>query len=395
VPARMRTARRCELYVTTQPTTLGTIIRTVTASEQGITGLETAIVLIAFVVAASVFSFAALSAGMFSSDSQKDVSQEALSKARSTIQLLGSVIADDTDTDGNVDRLTFLVGNAAGGEGIPLIPGNAFVRYSDYSQTVVFDSSAKFSATPVGNADADNLIEPGEIFQLALLAMESNLTTMLTRCRTFVIEVITPKGAVLHIERSTPSVIDRSPLLGGRATCAAPASTTVSFTAVADSTVRESGGGNQGTDVQLRVRSFDTARNFRAFVQFDVSTIPAGSTINTATLTLCVVGLPDTTRTIDVHLVTGAWGELTILWGNQPSVAASPTDSITTPAAVGCITWAVASDVQAWVDGTANNGWRTSDSVEDSVVNEQTDFRSREDSAFPAEQPELQVTYTP
>ena len=36
--------------------------------EQGITGLETAIVLIAFVVVSSVFAFAALSTGLFSSD---------------------------------------------------------------------------------------------------------------------------------------------------------------------------------------------------------------------------------------------------------------------------------------------------------------------------------------
>ena len=34
--------------------------------EQGITGLETAIVLIAFVVVSSVFAFAALSTGLFS-----------------------------------------------------------------------------------------------------------------------------------------------------------------------------------------------------------------------------------------------------------------------------------------------------------------------------------------
>jgi flagellin FlaB len=36
--------------------------------QRGITGLETAIVLIAFVVVSSVFAFAALSTGLFSSD---------------------------------------------------------------------------------------------------------------------------------------------------------------------------------------------------------------------------------------------------------------------------------------------------------------------------------------
>ncbi len=40
--------------------------------QRGITGLETAIVLIAFVVVSSVFAFAALSTGRFSSDKAKE-----------------------------------------------------------------------------------------------------------------------------------------------------------------------------------------------------------------------------------------------------------------------------------------------------------------------------------
>ena len=41
------------------------------SDQRGITGLETAIVLIAFVVVSSVFAFAALSTGLFSSDKPK------------------------------------------------------------------------------------------------------------------------------------------------------------------------------------------------------------------------------------------------------------------------------------------------------------------------------------
>jgi len=169
-------------------------------------GLESALVLIAFVMVSSVFAFALLSTGMFSSDKSK----EALAETKSNIRLLGSVVAEDTDTNGNVDRLTFLVGNAAGGEGVQLDPGKAFVRYNDYSQTVLFFKSTEYSVTPLGNANSDNLIEPGEIFKLSLLGMESNLSTMLTRCRTFAIDLITSMGAVLHIERSIPSVISKS-----------------------------------------------------------------------------------------------------------------------------------------------------------------------------------------
>ena len=49
---------------------LGKVIR-LAGGQRGITGLETAIVLIAFVVVSSVFAFAALSTGLFSSDKAK------------------------------------------------------------------------------------------------------------------------------------------------------------------------------------------------------------------------------------------------------------------------------------------------------------------------------------
>jgi len=42
-------------------------------NEKGITGLETAIILIAFVTVAAVFGYAVLSAGIFSAEKGKEV----------------------------------------------------------------------------------------------------------------------------------------------------------------------------------------------------------------------------------------------------------------------------------------------------------------------------------
>ena len=55
--------------------------------QLGITGLETAIVLIAFVVVSSVFAFASLSTGLFSADKSKETIQAGLSEARGTIEV--------------------------------------------------------------------------------------------------------------------------------------------------------------------------------------------------------------------------------------------------------------------------------------------------------------------
>lgn len=60
--------------------------------QHGITGLETAIVLIAFVVVSSVFAFAALSTGLFSSDKSKETINAGLTEASGTIEIRGSII---------------------------------------------------------------------------------------------------------------------------------------------------------------------------------------------------------------------------------------------------------------------------------------------------------------
>ncbi len=173
----------------------------------------------------------------------------------------------------------------------------------------------------------------------------------------------------------------------------AGSTTSVTLTSVADTHAQQNKGDtNYGTDTSMMVRTFATAKNARAFVQFDVSSIPAGSTVSSATLTLCATSVPGSTRTYDLHRVTASWVETTLTWNNQPGVAATLTDSSTTPAAAGCMSWTVTTDVQTWVDGTANNGWRAGDSVEDASRNE-SKFRTRENGTA-SERPTLDVTYT-
>ena len=63
-------------------------------SETAVTGLETAIILIAFVVVASVFAFTVLSTGIFSAERGKETVYAGLEQARASIQLKGSLIAN-------------------------------------------------------------------------------------------------------------------------------------------------------------------------------------------------------------------------------------------------------------------------------------------------------------
>ncbi len=179
--------------------------------------METAIVLIAFIVVAAEFAFAALSVGLFSSDKAKETIHAGLAETRGSMELKGSVIitSSTTGTSGVVSDIAFQVSNAAGGESIDLTPGKTLIKYTDETQSKMFTSTAGFTVTALGGADSDKLLERNETYEIKLIDLETGtgpgdntLTNILGIDTTFQLEVIPPKGAVLFIERDTPIFLD-------------------------------------------------------------------------------------------------------------------------------------------------------------------------------------------
>ena len=131
----------------------------------------------------------------------------------------------------------------------------------------------------------------------------------------------------------------------------------------------------------------------RAFVQFDVSSIPKGATVGHATLKLCLVANLAPGRIHELRLVTSAWTETGVTWNNQPTVSATVTDSITVPSTSQCVSFTVTADVQAWVDGAPNYGWRLADQDELTLGIYLTAYGAREYGA-PGQRPNLNVPYS-
>jgi hypothetical protein len=81
-----------------------------------------------------------------------------------------------------------------------------------------------------------------------------------------------------------------------------------------------------------------------------------------------------------------------VTWNSQPAVSATSNASWTVPAAAQCVSADVAADVQAWVSGGANHGWRINDQVE--VIGTSLPYSSREE-VNPAMRPSLSYAYNP
>ncbi len=173
------------------------------SDRRGITGLETAIVLIAFVVVSSVFAFAALSTGLFSSDKSKETINAGLTEASGTLEIRGSIIAKANSTGDAIDEIWFQVANAAGGGAVDLTPGETLITYADADQAITL-VSGDFTVTGLGSADSDKLVEPGEMYEVKIANMVSKLNPDLTSDIPFVVSIKPPVGAVVTIARRTP-----------------------------------------------------------------------------------------------------------------------------------------------------------------------------------------------
>jgi len=225
-------------------------------AQRGITGLETAIILIAFVVVASVFAFTVLTTGIFSSERSKETVHAGLDEVRSTLEPRGSVTAfrgrygsgSSTET---IFKVSLVVGQAVGAETLDLTPpysadgastdpdivsgaqNKTIVTYSDANQHL---SDLPWSITWLGYSNGDNILDPGEKAELtvwfydrlfAVTDVDSNssiglmdgaspggaggfaaTSTALGVNDKFTIEVQPPTGAVLTIERTLPGRIN-------------------------------------------------------------------------------------------------------------------------------------------------------------------------------------------
>jgi len=208
------------------------MVKNIFKREKGITGLETAIILIAFVVVAAVFAYTALSAGLFSTQKSQEAVYSGLKEAQSTLELRGGVIAtaNSTGNDGTIKQVSFVVANVLGGEAIDFTPptldtDNTGLAADDSSNVVVINyqdehqtaNDLYWTIERLGNSDDDNLLETDERFQVNIGSDTENesggnlcdvLSNDLTSKRTFNLEVLTPVGAVLQIERTMPAYID-------------------------------------------------------------------------------------------------------------------------------------------------------------------------------------------
>lgn len=210
-------------------------------------------------------------------------------------------------------------------------------------------------------------------------------------------------------------------------TAAAPAhAAVITLGSIQDNTLYETGPGNlsNGAGEHLFAGLTATSLARRGLLQFDVAgAIPAGSTINSATLTLHMSKTISGIHNVELHRTLASWGEAgsnapgeegggttaqtgdatwvhrsfnTVNWTNLGGDFAATASASTSVNDIGFYSWTsagVTGDVQFWLDNPGSNfGWILLGNESVSGSAKRFDTRENATASF---RPELSIDYTP
>ena len=181
--------------------------------RRGMTGLETAIILVAFVITAAAFSFIVLNMGFLTAQKSQTVISAGMQEATSSLQADGDLTGEFHVASGNMTMCTFYVRLSQGKEPIDTAGDKLIVTYSNPREYGVIKDDAKTGASfteVVGDGDA--LVEYGERWKVTVnftavtLLADFSADAYSQSYDTFRLELRPSQGAVLAVERTIPAV---------------------------------------------------------------------------------------------------------------------------------------------------------------------------------------------
>lgn len=193
--------------------------------EEAFTGLEAAIVLIAFVVVAAVFSYVMLGAGFFTTQKSQEVVHTSVAQASSSVEVVGNVVGLGGVEHTNLTNVLFTVATTAGGSAYDI--GDVLMTYTDNGGQHVIDRSStvdretgkvklgvpskgEWAVEAILNGNNDTLVQKGEQFLINASIPSGAIATTGDQ---FNIELKPAVGSTLTIKRYVPTQVDNVTLL--------------------------------------------------------------------------------------------------------------------------------------------------------------------------------------
>ena len=220
-------------------------------SHRGVIGVESAIVMIAFVIVAAALAFVVLNMGFSTSQKAKTTITASLTEASSSMQVAGKVIGSGDTADAKLLMIAFPIKIATGGGNVNLEANTAAVKYlsnsvdydniyvgtlagGEYKSLTAATAAAKTSTVttngelftdidqdPIAGDTAtktrafvyftqestsNDVLTQGETAVLAIIFQESTTDERPAALDKLRVELIPPSGASLTVERQVPTI---------------------------------------------------------------------------------------------------------------------------------------------------------------------------------------------
>ena len=191
-------------------------------NDSGFTGLEAAIVLIAFVVVAAVFSYVVLGAGFFTTQKAQQTVHTSVEQSSSTLEIVGNVYGTGTGSGQPSDTIKYVnFSMALAPGGTPIDFSKVVMVYSNSTQlqtltqpdmtTTTLQQPApggwaitQIQNSPTGSAStASPLLQANEQFVISC-----EPTNPIIANDQFSIEIRPAVGAAFSISRTAPAAIE-------------------------------------------------------------------------------------------------------------------------------------------------------------------------------------------
>ena len=214
-------------------------------TRRGVIGIESAIVMIAFVIVAAALAFVVLNMGFSTTQKAKSAISSSITEASSSLEIAGKVTGIGYVSVGKLNATIIPIKVAGGGDSVNLDPATTTIKY--YSNSVRYDNiynnnncvltsttynnattaleaaktatcidqnpSGSSAAAPtntraivywdVSNTPQNKILDQGEHAEVAIAYDAADRPSALDNVK---IEVVVPTGSALTVERMVPSV---------------------------------------------------------------------------------------------------------------------------------------------------------------------------------------------
>ncbi|WAI00250.1 archaellin/type IV pilin N-terminal domain-containing protein [Methanogenium organophilum] len=180
----------------------------------GLTGLEGAIILIAFVIVASVFSFTILGSGFFATETAQDVVYTSVDQSASSLMIIGDVYGYRSSGEDAVEMLRFTVSPSAGGGKAVNLSGSTVTYVTSEHILPLLQNSPLVSTMPplpgrwtisdITSSGDSSVIQFNEQATIMVHLPESHLAY---QGELITVTLIPPTGTAVTLSRTVPGKI--------------------------------------------------------------------------------------------------------------------------------------------------------------------------------------------